>query len=122
MPFGTALSAFTKHTLFPLLGLLTLGSLVQSILLGTHLTFSEALYASDPGHALRTSIPPSWIANMLLGNQSPFFALLAAFVVFALVAAVMLEYFVLHALVAGAAELVRWAHLRGPASMRSMLP
>lgn len=126
MPFGTALSLFSRQTLLPLLGLLTLLSILQSILLGTHLSSTSAALSSASAHdlpgAAHTSLPPSWIADMLLGNQSSFFAGTAAFVLFAMVAAVVVEYLVLQALVGGLAGGVRWAHTKGPMWVKSAIP
>lgn len=120
MPFGTALGLFTKHQLLPLLILLAAISLAQSIFLGTHITYNKSLSSSStPGH---TSFPPPWISNILLGNPSSVYVLIAPFVLFSLVAAVMLEYAVMHICVAGAAAIFRLVQTRGPASMRSALP
>ncbi|KAK4702313.1 GPI inositol-deacylase, partial [Phenoliferia sp. Uapishka_3] len=112
--FGTSLSLFTKDTLLPLLGATTILSLFQSIALGTHHSSSESV--AEPGY---TSIPARWISDALLGNRSAFFIGLAAFLLFACVGAVALEYLVLQGLVAGAAGVVRFLHLRGPAFLRS---
>jgi GPI inositol-deacylase len=126
MPFGTALSLFSRQTLLPLLGLLTLLCIIQSILLGTHLSSTSAALSSASQHDLpggaHTSLPPSWIADMLLGNQSSFFAGTAAFVLFTMVAAVVVEYLVLQALVGGMASGVRWAHAKGPMWVKSAMP
>lgn len=127
-PFGTALALFSRETLLPLLGLLTLLSLIQSILLSTHLSTASANLAGSPSTlhelpgAAHASLPPSWIADMLLGNRSSFFALLAAFVLFVMISAVVAEFVVLQLLVGGMAGAVRWVHARGPAWLKSTMP
>lgn len=115
MPFGTALSLFTKDTLFPLLGLLTGISFLQSIALSTHLSPSDTTSSIEP------TLAPRWIADLLLGNRSSFFVLLAAFVTFACVGLVVLEYLILQCLVGAAAWTVRLLRSRGPASLQAYM-
>lgn len=114
MPFGTALSIFTRTTLFPLLGSLTLLSLFQSIALHSHISASEILHAAEPGRTFHPSLPPRWIADALLGNNSSFFIFLAAILVFAAMGMVVIEFFVLQGIVSGAAFLVKKVHRLGP--------
>ncbi|KAK4057876.1 GPI inositol deacylase [Microbotryomycetes sp. JL221] len=125
MPFGTALSFFARQAFVPMLGIVTLVSLIQAVLLSTHLSIKQALHAASiddmTSSAARTSSPSSWLANMLLGNQSTFFAGTAAFVLFSMLSVVLFEYLALHCLVAGMAAIVRFLHSRGPRAWRKAL-
>jgi glycosylphosphatidylinositol deacylase len=118
LAFGSALTLFIKDTLLPLLGFLTAASLVQSIVLATHL----AAYTPDSGHPSQTSLPPSWVSDLLLGNKSASYLFLAAFIVFSCVGAVVAEYAVLQSLVGGAAWVVKTFHQKGPKRFRSSSP
>ncbi|KAL8277966.1 hypothetical protein RQP46_009598 [Phenoliferia psychrophenolica] len=121
LPFGKALSLFVKDSLLPLLGAVTGVALLQSIALGTHPSSSEPLFSAEPGHTALASPPARWISDALLGNRSTFFLGLAAFLVFACVGAVALEYLVLQTLVGGAALIVRVVHTRGPSFLRKRI-
>ncbi|SCZ99080.1 BZ3500_MvSof-1268-A1-R1_Chr7-1g09385 [Microbotryum saponariae] len=119
-PFATALGTFARHHLMPLLGGLVALSFLQSVMLGTRLSFVEAKLASADAHFL-PSLPPRWISEMLLGNQGPFFAFLGAFILFTMLSVVVLEYAALYLLVTVLARLVRLIRQRGPSQMRSFV-
>jgi len=122
MPFGVALSLFVQTTLAPLMALLTVLSLLQAVLMGTHFASSAAMYVSQTGQALHMRLPPAWMSNLLLGNAGAHWAGLAPFILFALVGAVTAEYLVLHALVAGAALAIRTVHRFSPGAVRNLFP
>lgn len=119
MAFLSAFILICKDTLAPVLGLLTIASLFQSIVLGTHLASSESLYHVEPGHALHATVPSALMSNLLLGNRSPAFLFLAAFLVFVSVGVVMLEWVVLQALVRSVAWTTATVHNRGPQFLRT---
>ncbi|KAK4055661.1 GPI inositol deacylase [Microbotryomycetes sp. JL201] len=118
MPFGTALSFLSRQALLPLLGLVTLLSLVQAVLLSTQLSVNQARHAASDVTMAALPSPPGWLANMLLGNQSTFFAGTAAFILFAMLSVVVFEFLALHCIVAAMAWLVRAMQVRGPSAWR----
>ena len=61
------------------------------------------------------------ISNLLLGNRSPAFILLAAFLIFVAIGIVFLEFTILQGLISGMASLATLIQQRGPASLKAVL-
>ncbi|KAM0788807.1 hypothetical protein ACM66B_002894 [Microbotryomycetes sp. NB124-2] len=118
MPFGTALSFVSRQGFMPLLGVVTLLSLVQAVLLSTQLSVNQARHAASGVVTSALPSPPSWLANMLLGNQSTFFAGTAAFILFSMLSVLVFEFLMLHCIVAAMAFLVRFMQAQGPPAWR----
>lgn len=121
LPFGTAFSLFARRLLVPLLATLVVLSLLQSILLASHLSSLRALADATLDATSHSFLPPTWIAHLLLGNQSPFFAFTASFIVFTMISVVLFEYLALHLVVAGGAAVVRLMQTRGAAGLSASL-
>ncbi|BGP07129.1 GPI inositol deacylase [Rhodotorula toruloides] len=118
--FGAALSTFSRRT-FPLLlaGLLVL-SYIHSIALSGHMASRDHLASVEPAHHRHShlSLPPSWLANLMLGNSGSFWAPLMPILAFAILSVVVLEYAALSAIVGGVAWSIRQLQARGPARLR----
>jgi hypothetical protein len=121
--FGAALSTFSRRS-FPLVlaGLFVL-SYVQSIALSGHMASREHLGSVEPAHHRHShlSLPPSWIANLMLGNSGSFWAPLMPLLAFAILSIVVLEYVVLSAVVGGVAWCILQLQARGPPKLRPFL-
>ena len=115
--FGAALSSFIRRLLPFLLASLLILSFLQSILLTNYNATHETLTSSPPAQLMS---PPSWLSNALLGNTGIFWSPFASFLVFAILAVVVLEYAVLSIVVSLAAWAVRQVHARGSLRIKAI--
>ncbi|BGP23811.1 GPI inositol deacylase [Rhodotorula toruloides] len=118
--FGAALSTFSRRT-FPLLlaGLIVL-SYIQSIALSGHMASRDLLASIEPAHHRHSdlSLPPTWLANLMLGNSGSFWAPLMPLLAFTILSVVAIEYIALSVIVGSVAWSIRQLQARGPARLR----